>query len=223
MEKKTENLFQRLAKIQNELWTVAKNLNVSTGAWSYKAVSERDVIDAVKPLEEKYWVYSYPYSREIVEQSIITKESTYNWQIKKVNSFYLRVKTVYRFVNIDKPEEFIETVTFGDWIDTWDKATGKATTYADKYALMKVYKISTGDDPDKEASPETWYWKEPLEKMFKDDFKEVDFQRLKEAVGNGKFVFDSVEDALKKIKENWNVSDKWEKEIKFYIGLLWNE
>ena len=28
-------------------------------------------------------------------------------------------------------------------------------TYADKYALMKAYKISTGDDPDKEASEET--------------------------------------------------------------------
>ena len=27
-------------------------------------------------------------------------------------------------------------------------------TYADKYALMKAYKISTGDDPDKEASEE---------------------------------------------------------------------
>lgn len=27
-------------------------------------------------------------------------------------------------------------------------------TYADKYALMKAYKITTGDDPDKDASPE---------------------------------------------------------------------
>ena len=32
-------------------------------------------------------------------------------------------------------------------------------TYADKYALMKAYKLSTGDDPDKEASPENGYKK----------------------------------------------------------------
>jgi hypothetical protein len=30
-------------------------------------------------------------------------------------------------------------------------------TYADKYALMKAYKISTGDDPDQNASVETHY------------------------------------------------------------------
>ena len=28
-------------------------------------------------------------------------------------------------------------------------------TYADKYALMKAYKIITGDDPDQEHSPDT--------------------------------------------------------------------
>lgn len=37
-------------------------------------------------------------------------------------------------------------------MDAMDKAPGKAMTYADKYALMKAYKISTGDDPDQEAS-----------------------------------------------------------------------
>ena len=45
-------------------------------------------------------------------------------------------------------------VAYGDGVDTYDKAPGKAMTYADKYALMKAYKISTGDDPDQEASPE---------------------------------------------------------------------
>ena len=34
----------------------------------------------------------------------------------------------------------------------YDKAPGKAMTYADKYALMKAYKMVTGDDPDQNAS-----------------------------------------------------------------------
>lgn len=66
----------------------------------------------------------------------------------------MRIQTVYRFINIDKPEEFIDVTTYGDGVDAMDKAPGKAMTYADKYALMKAYKISTGDDPDKEASEE---------------------------------------------------------------------
>ena len=66
----------------------------------------------------------------------------------------MRSETVYRFVNIEKPEEFIDITTYGDGVDTQDKAPGKAMTYGDKYALMKAYKIITGDDPDQTGSPD---------------------------------------------------------------------
>lgn len=150
------NIFQRMSKITNELATVAKNLNVDMGKGkTYKAVQEKDILDAVKPLEEKYGVYSYPIEREMVDNQILEKETQYGIS----NNFYLRIKTTYRFVNIDKPEEYIDMVSYADGIDSGDKATGKAMTYADKYALMKAYKISTGDDPDKDASPESGYRK----------------------------------------------------------------
>jgi hypothetical protein len=74
-------------------------------------------------------------------------------------SFMSRIKTVYRFVNIEKPDDYIETTTFAEGIDSQDKGSGKAMTYADKYALMKAYKISTGDDPDQTASEPTQYTK----------------------------------------------------------------
>lgn len=144
------NIYQKILAITNELKTVQKNLSVSTGKSSYKAVSERDIIDAVKPLEEKYGVMSYPMDREILESGILEQKS--GDFIKK--SFYLRERVVYRFVNVEEPKEYVDTIAYGDGIDTGDKAPGKATTYADKYALMKMYKISTGDDPDQEASQE---------------------------------------------------------------------
>ena len=71
----------------------------------------------------------------------------------------LRLEITYRFINMDNPSEYVDIKTYGDGIDTGDKAPGKAMTYGDKYALMKAYKISTGDDPDKEASPEQGYVK----------------------------------------------------------------
>ena len=165
------NIFQRVAAITSELQTVAKNLEVSTGKNSYKAVSERDILDAVKPLENKYGVYSYPVSREVLESNLLENVKEYtdksgNTTITKSTTFMSRIKTVYRFVNIDDPLDYIETVTFAEGIDAQDKGSGKAMTYADKYALMKGYKISTGEDPDQNGSKEEHYSKKTEEKHF---------------------------------------------------------
>ena len=157
---KEMNIYEKMSAITAEIGVVEKNLNVKVNSnSSYKAVSERDVLDAVKPIEQKYRVYSYPANRKIVNCDVLTKETEYNGTITRTNTLFMRVETVYRFVNIDKPDEFIETTVYGDGLDTGDKASGKAMTYADKYALMKAYKLSTGDDPDKEASPEHGYEK----------------------------------------------------------------
>ena len=154
------NIFEKLSLITDEIGVIEKNLNVSiTKTNSYKAVSERDVLDAVKPIEKKYRVYSYPAKREIIDKDTLVKESEYNGNITRTNTLFMRINTTYRFVNIDKPDDYIETTVYGDGLDTGDKAPGKAMTYADKYALMKAYKLSTGDDPDKEASPEKGYQK----------------------------------------------------------------
>lgn len=152
------NIYQKILAIQSELQTVAKNLEIATKTdkngktlRSYKAVSEVDILNAVKPLEAKYGVVSFPAERTIVDNGFLEKEG-YNGSVTK--SFYLRVMVTYTFVNVDSPTEQISVTAYGDGIDTGDKATGKAMTYADKYALMKMYKISTGDDPDQERSEE---------------------------------------------------------------------
>ena len=154
------NIYEKMSLITTEMAVIEKKLQVEmTKTKSYKAVSERDVLDNVKPLEEKYRVYSYPLKREIIDKDTLVKETEYNGNITKTNTLFMRLSTIYRFVNMDKPEEFIDIDTYGDGLDTGDKAPGKAMTYADKYALMKAYKISTGDDPDKDASPENGYKK----------------------------------------------------------------
>lgn len=149
------NIYEKLSLITTELGAVAKNLNVGTGKSSYKAVGEADVLAAVKPLEAKYKVYSYPVSRKIIESGTIENESTdYNGNKTIKKQLFERIEVCYRFVNIEKPEEYIDIVSYGDGIDSQDKSVGKAMTYADKYALLKAYKIITGDDPDQNASGE---------------------------------------------------------------------
>ncbi len=183
------NIFEKMQKVTDEMSVVVKGLNVQVNKTSsYKAVSERDILDNVKPLETKYGIYSYPFARKVIDSDTLVKETEFvnartdDVTTTKTNTLFMRLETIYRFVNIEKPEEYVDITTYGDGLDTGDKAPGKAMTYADKYALMKAYKISTGDDPDKEPSPENGYKKaaskeakatpkqiELLLKIYKDD------------------------------------------------------
>lgn len=157
-EYKELNIYQKMALITSELQTIAKNLTVqTTKSSSYKAVSERDVLDAVKPLEAKYGVFSFPSNRIVLESNLLESESEFQGKVTKKTTFMTRIETIYRFVNVENPSEYIETTTFAEGIDSQDKGSGKAMTYADKYSLLKVYKISTGDDPDTTASESVGY------------------------------------------------------------------
>ena len=143
------NIYEKLSAITNEISAVAKNLNVGYGKSQYKAVGEADVLAAVKPAEEKYKVYSYPVSRRVIESNVLT---SLDKDGNEKRQLFMRLEVVYRFVNMENPEEYIDITTYGDGVDPGDKAPGKAMTYADKYALLKAYKIITGDDPDQKAS-----------------------------------------------------------------------
>lgn len=153
-----KNIYQKMLAITQEIATVAKNLNVDSGKIKYKAVGEADVLAAVKPIEAKHGVYSYPVSRKVIDSGTMVSMSEYNGNKKETSKLFMRIETVYRFVNTEKPDEYIDITTYGDGVDTQDKAPGKAMTYSDKYALLKAYKIQTGDDPDQDAS-------EPLKQM----------------------------------------------------------
>jgi len=181
------NIYEKLLKITEDLGYVAKNLTVGSGNFGYKAVGEADILNAVKPLEVKYGVYSYPLSRNIVSQEILETEKNGNTSTK----FFMRVETVYRFVNIDEPSEFVDQVSYGDGVDSLDKSPGKAMTYSDKYSLMKAYKIMTGDDPDQKHSKDTQVKKvsglsgakitmsqiDKIQQLIKDD--KIDSDRMK--------------------------------------------
>ena len=196
------NIFQKMSAITNELGVVAKNLSVDMGKGkSYNAVQEFDILQAVKPLEEKYGVFSYPMDSKIVDSDVLVKENDYG----KSTSQFMRIERTYRFVNIDNSEEYVDIKSYGDGIDTGDKAPGKAMTYADKYALMKAYKIATGDDPDKDPSPENGYGKAPKEKTYREklaDYCKENNLVTKEICTDYKLTANSTEDEFKKAYED---------------------
>lgn len=204
------NLYEKLSAITAELTAVAKNLQVGEGRSSYKAVGEADVLAAVKPLEAKYKIYSYPCNRKVIDTDIMTTTKTYNGNTTESQKLFMRVETVYRFVDIEKPEDFIDIVTYGDGVDSQDKAPGKAMTYGDKYALLKAYKIITGEDPDQHKSEEGNFDKEmsqPATDQQKKTFidlcktKGVDYNDILKQVGvNGKMTKGQYGQALNILK-----------------------
>ena len=211
-EIKKMNIYEKLSMITEEIGVVEKGLKVQVNKTSsYKAVSERDVLDAVKPIEKKYRVYSYPVKREVIDRDTLVSENEYGTK----NTLFMRIETTYRFVNIDNPSDSIETTVYGDGLDTGDKAPGKAMTYADKYALMKAYKLSTGDDPDKEPSPEKGYakknklnYRNELIKYCKEN--NIDMQKVAkdyQLVGR-KLNNDDYYDALCEVKKGLEVEKK---------------
>ncbi len=190
------NIYEKMSAITEEITAVAKNLNVGWGKNQYKAVGEADVLAAVKPIEAKHGVYSYPVSRQIIDTSVLTSVKADGSETRQIfmrieviyrfvnvekpeeyidiitygdgidtsvltsvkadgsetRQIFMRIEVIYRFVNVEKPEEYIDIITYGDGVDAQDKAPGKAMTYADKYALLKAYKIITGEDPDQNYS-----------------------------------------------------------------------
>lgn len=197
------NIFEKLSAISTELMTVAKNLEVGVGQNKYKAVGEADVLRAVKPLEAKYKVYSYPFSRTIIESGTIENEGIdYKTKEKVVKkNLFERIEVVYRFVNVEDPKEYVDITSYGDGIDSQDKSVGKAMTYADKYALLKAYKIVTGEDPDQEPSEDlksSKIKKSPLDEKLLNECEKLNIDLSKVATYYKKTVDALTNDDLKK-------------------------
>lgn len=152
------NLFARIQAVSDEVKTIEKNLNVSTGNSSYKAVADLSVTCAIRKAEVNAGVVSIPVKQELVKSEIVTTTDKYGNE--KINYVDI-VKMTLRIFNVDKPDEYIDVESYGRGLDTGDKGFGKASTYARKYALLNAYKIATGEDPGEKASEETYKVKNP--------------------------------------------------------------
>lgn len=145
----SSNLLKKIQSVANEIKNIEKDMNVGTGYNTYKAVSDKSVTLAVKKAEAKYGIISIPIKQEIVAHETL-RTLDKEGKEKLTHSFIIKMTT--RISDIENASEFIEVDSFGHGLDPGDKAFGKASTYARKYALLNVYKIATGEDPDNDPS-----------------------------------------------------------------------
>lgn len=109
----------------------------------YDYATEADIASAVRAGMAKRGVMLIPS----VEKTDWTKVPTKSGEMRLCT---LTVR--FTLYDGDSGEE-LSYVVLGEGSDTGDKASYKALTGAEKYALLKIFLIPTGDDPEKDEPP----------------------------------------------------------------------
>lgn len=147
MEEKL-NLHQRLLKIAN----IAGALQRTKEGYGYRYVPEEDIQAKVTAGMQKYGVMLY---EQIVPGSLKMESRDYirvNSKGKEtpVHEVVVSADAIYTWVNVDNPtEQFsVPWVIIGQMEDA-SQAFGAATTYCNRYFLMKSLQLATTEaDPD---------------------------------------------------------------------------
>ena len=121
---------------------------------NFRAISESAILDVIDPiLKATGWFYLV----RVIRSDLQIREA-YGSKGKKLQ-FIATVQIALEFIPpyeyLSDNEYFkgcITTEAVGMGIDDNDKAMGKAYTYAVKYALLKLFRLRYGDDPDAKAS-----------------------------------------------------------------------
>lgn len=142
------NLYERIQAVSIDIMNLEKDKKVGEGKSAYKAVSDQQVVLAVKQSEQKNGIISIPLRQELLKSEVVRKVKDGYETISYVDI----VKMTVKIFLLSDPTQFIEIDSLGRGLDSGDKGLGKASTYARKYALLNAYKIATGEDPDLEKS-----------------------------------------------------------------------
>ena len=174
-DKPATNVFAKIAAVQGELAKVgiAKNRRNQQGSgYNFRGID--DVYSALSPLLAAHGLVIIPRvtSRECVERASKNGGAL----------FYVTVHAEFDFVSAD--DGSIHTAaTFGEAMDSGDKATNKAMSAAYKYAAFMTFAIPTEGDNDADAhTPEVAPQPDPT---FVDDATVTKIISLCEAVGGG--------------------------------------
>ena len=136
-------VYKAINKVQSALAKegISKDRTNTQGA-SYKFRGIDDVFNALSPLLAEHQLCILPrvISRQCVER--LSKQGG--------NLFYVTVEAEFDFISTEDGSKHI-VKTFGEAMDSGDKATNKAMSAAYKYAALQAFAIPTEGDNDADA------------------------------------------------------------------------
>ena len=136
-------VYQAINAIQSDLAKIGISKDrVNSQGSGYKFRGIDDVYNAISPLLAKHGLCILP--------RMLTRECTDRMSAKGGNLFYVVVEAEFDFVSAEDGSK--HTVkTFGEAMDSGDKATNKAMSAAYKYAAFQAFAIPTEGDNDADA------------------------------------------------------------------------
>ena len=131
------NIYQRINAVRKAITYIQKDKSVSAGsAGSYRAVTHDAVTGMVRQHLVEHGVIIAP---TLIESAFHPKEEGAKQRLYSASYDV-------RFINMDAPDECVTIRIEAHALDNGDKAPGKAISYATKYAILKLFKIETGED-----------------------------------------------------------------------------
>lgn len=186
------NIYEKLLKAQVELKAPKGQYN-SFGKYKYRSCE--DILEALKPVLDKLKLTLF------IKDDVI-EVNTRNY-----------VKATIVLVNIEKPDEIIETSALAREEETkkgmdGSQITGASSSYARKYALNGMFMI----DDTKDSDSTNTHGKDKAEQEKVQDFlnsRDGMIEKLKENLSS-----DKLEKVLKayKVEEIWQMTDEQLKE-----------
>jgi hypothetical protein len=142
-------LPERIQAIREKVAYIRKT---ETGAGTpYKsAVAHAAVLEKLRPWLVKYRILWWP---EEVEH-LAEWRDVYPTRDRDRLFVFTRIKTTTVFVCADRSDGEIRVQIITDGMDDQDKGGPKASTYADKLALVRLFNLESGDDPDFDRAAE---------------------------------------------------------------------
>lgn len=135
-------IFKKLADIMKDIKPVGKDSVNTYQHFKYRGIDA--VCNMIHPLLAKHGVFIAPHE-------LLSKEYLETTDSKGNRCIFCRITKKYRLYTTDG--SFIESIGVGEGFDNGDKSTGKATTYAYKDLLTKLFCIPLSmHDPDAEST-----------------------------------------------------------------------
>ena len=113
------------------------------GVNTYAAVSEKAVLNMIKPLLVKEKLICIPKDGDITENTVTYIDGYGKNKFRGIT----QLKIYFMLVDVETGES-VDIVGFGNGADSQDKGSGKAFTYAYKTALQKTFCMFSGEDTD---------------------------------------------------------------------------
>lgn len=147
------NLAKAIIAVMKAVKGIDKSMTVGTGTNSYKGVADKDVKLAIGDAMEKNGLCILPIEVDAKTQ-LDRWEETNQYGTKMKQNVFVEATTKYLLLHESGESQII--AGYGNGVDSQDKAAGKATTYALKYALLYAFMVPTGkiDDADNTHSDE---------------------------------------------------------------------